>query len=134
MFDIAPAYCQDLEFEATARLGVGKSHAKFAPGIAWYSFMPKLTINQKKAAELKDKYPVQIFGKDGTVIKDLANHPNLVDACAGVDDAIKVEYDESTFLFFVESWGQLGCKEIVKTASEQFTKKLDELNSLVGKL
>jgi len=123
---------QDLEFEATAKLGVGKEHAKFAPGLAWYSFMPKITINQKNAEAIKDKYPPQIFGKDGKVIKDLAYHPNLVDACAGVDDgAIKVEYDESTYLFFVESWGQLSCKDIVITALEQFTKKLDALGVLV---
>jgi len=48
----------------------------------------------------------------------------------GTDAAIKVEYEDNDYLFFVETWGQLSCKEIVKTAIEQFTKKMEELEKV----
>ncbi len=128
---------QDLELEATASLGVGKEHAKWVPGLAWYSLKPNVTINQKskKFDEFKDKYPPQIFDKTGKIDKDFELSPNLVDAAAGVcDDIIKVEYDESTYLFFVESWGQLSCKEIMHAAIEQFDRKLDDFGRELAKL
>ncbi len=128
---------QDIEFEATAKLGVGKDHAKWVPGLAWYTYKPKLTINNnaKKIEEFKDKYPPQIFDKSGKIDKNLMLFPNLVGACEGIcDELIKVEWDESSYLFYVESWGQLSCKEIVKTAIEQFDSKIAQFEELVKKL
>lgn len=123
---------QELKFEATACLGVGKEHSKFIPGLAWYTYKPIVTINNssKKLAEYKSKYPPQIFNKDGNIDKNLIIYPNLVDACAGIcDEIIKIEYDESSFLFYIETWGQLDCKQILVTAIEQLNKKFDNANA-----
>ena len=37
---------QELEFEATAKLGIGKDHAKFAPGLVYYRFYPILKASK----------------------------------------------------------------------------------------
>ena len=86
---------QELELEATAVLGEGKDHVKFSPGLVWFNKEPKITVNNK--AELiekhKEKYPMEIFDKNGKISADLIIENNLVDACDGVcDDLIKIEY------------------------------------------
>lgn len=125
---------QELEFEATATLGTGATHAKWSPGLAWYSYKPTLTINNnsKKLEEFRDKYPQQIFDKEGKIDKNKIMDLNLVKAVDGVcDDVIKVEYDDTEFLFYLESWGQLSHKEIMSTALDILDEKLDEFDALI---
>jgi hypothetical protein len=55
-----------------------------------------------------------------------------VDACDGVnDDIVKVEYDNTSFVFHVESWGQLECKEMVDQALTIFKDELDEFTKKI---
>ena len=127
---------QEIELVATAVLGTGRDHAKWAPGHAWYTYKPNITINQKspKFDEVKDQYPSKIF-RNGKIDKNLINTPEIVDACEGVcDDVIKVDYDNSSFVFHIETWGQLDVKEIVSTAidtlndmTETFAKQAKQL-------
>jgi len=127
---------QDIEAEMTAMLGTGKQHAKWCPGSIVYAHKPIITVNSKgpKLAEFKDKYPPQIFDKKGQIDKNLINTPQLVDACDGVcDDIVKIEYEDTSFVFYVESWGQLTPREILITAAERFDAQLDELIDLVKK-
>jgi len=125
---------QELEFVATAILGKGKDHMKFSPCLAYYSYKPiiKVNNNQKLLTEFKDKYPPQIFNEKGEIKKELINTPQLIDAVEGVcDDLVKVEYKEDEFVFYIESWGQLSCKEIMKTAVKILKQKLDEFVSFI---
>ncbi len=121
---------QDIEVEATARLGVGKEHSKWSACHVWYTYEPKITVNNSspKLEQCKDKYPPQAFDKSGKLSKDMIISNNVVDACDGVcGDVVKVEYNEKNFIFNVEPWGQLGAKEIVSKAAEIFKEQLDEL-------
>jgi len=123
---------QKLELEATATLGQGKDHMKWSPGVIYYTYLPIITVNNSaKIGEFKSKYPPQIFDKSGKIDKDAIQGP-LIDAVDGVnDDIIKVEYDKNSFVFHVESFEQLSCSEIIETAADIFTKKLDELQSVI---
>ena len=124
---------QDIELEATAMLGKGKDHVKWSAGIAWHTYKPKVTVNNnsKYFEAFKDKYPPQVF-KNGKIDKLLIEDKNLVDACDSVnDDIVKVDYDNSAFVFHVESWGQLDCKEIVNQALGIFQDELDEFSKKV---
>lgn len=118
---------QELELEATAVLGRGKQHMKFAPCLAWYSYKPKVTVNNsaKDFAAFKDKFPVQIF-KDNKIDVKLIEEHNLYDAVDGVNDEIvKVENDQTNFVFTVEPFGQLSVQEIVAAAAERLNELLE---------
>lgn len=120
---------QELELEATAILGIGKTHAKFSPALAWYTYKPKITVNNdtQKLAEYKDKYPPQIF-KDGKIDKSLIEEKELWDACDGVNkDIVSIEYDQTTIIFNIEPWGQLTPYEIATLAIEHFQTSLEQL-------
>ena len=123
---------QELELEATAMLGEGKDHVKFSPGLVWFNKEPKITINNK--AELieknKEKYPIEIFDKNGKISADLIIDNNLVDACDGVcDELVKVEYNDKNFIVHVEPWGQLPPAEMVSNAAVMFTEMLTEFET-----
>jgi len=122
---------QELELEATAVLGKGKVHAKWSPCLTWYSYKSNLNVNNKspKFAEFKEKYPPQIFDKNGKISKEKIIELNLVDAVDGVcDDVVKVEYDKSQMIFYVEPWGQLSVKDIVTTALKSLKKEFQEFD------
>jgi DNA-directed RNA polymerase subunit D len=125
---------QEIEFIAKACLGLGKEHSKWIPGNVWYTYKSDVKINNssKKLEEFKDKYPPQIFDKQGKIDKNKIIDPNIIDACDGVcEDILKIEYDETSFVFYVESWGQLTPKDIVITALDKMDSQLTDLTKVV---
>ncbi len=125
---------QELEFVATAVLGKGEVHAKWSPCHVWYTYNPNLKINNKNPdiVKFKDMYPPQIFNKKGEIEESLILENNLVDAVAHVNpNIIKVDYNDTEYVFHVESWGQLSAKEIVSQALIMFDLKLDEIEKLL---
>lgn len=120
---------QEIQLEATAILGFGHDHSKWSPCHVYYTQEPIITVNNKssKVEQFKDKYPPQVFDKSGKISKDLINTPQLVDACEDVcRDIVSIEYKEDSFVFYLESWGQLKPVEIVKEAFKSFDQKLDD--------
>jgi DNA-directed RNA polymerase subunit D len=125
---------QELEMIAVAVLGKGKDHAKFSPGHVWYTYKPKLKITNNKELIKKniENYPPDIFNKKGEIDEKAILEKNLVDAVTHVnEDIIKVEYDDTEYVFQLETWGQLSCKEIILTSLDIFNKKIDELDKLI---
>jgi len=121
---------QDIELEATAVLGRGKIHTKWSPCRAWFSHNAKITVNNKstKLEEHREKYPPQIFNQSNEIDKNLIIDFNLIDAVDGIcDDVVSVEYENDAYIFNIESWQQLSCKEIAVTAVDVFQQRLDEL-------
>lgn len=124
---------QKLELVATASLGVGKDHAKYQPGFIYYTYKPKITIKNdpKRIQQFKDKYPRGAV-KNGKFDKEAILKDNLYDACIGVDDELlKVEYEKDSFIFHIETFGQLKPEEIVKAAVEASNQKLDEFSKKI---
>ena len=128
---------QHLELEATAVLGQGKVHMKWSPGHAHYNYEPKITVKHdpQKLSEVGDNYPPQIFGEDGKIDRNLINTPALVDACDGVcDDLVKVERIDNSFVFNVESFGQLEPKKMVQEAVKIFQEQIEEFTDQIKEL
>jgi DNA-directed RNA polymerase subunit D len=126
---------QELELEATAILGTGREHVKFAPCLAWYEYKPKVTVNNnhKDFDKFKDKYPPQVIA-NGKIDAKLIEQHNLYEACDGVNDEIvKIEKDPTTFIFHVELWGQLSPSEILASAADHFTVLLEDFSAKLGK-
>ncbi|MFH1770466.1 MAG: DNA-directed RNA polymerase subunit D [archaeon] len=125
---------QEIQLMATAKLGKGKNHMKWSPGTVHFVQEPTLTINNKspKLVIFKEKYPSKAFDKKGQLDKKSILDNNLVDACQGVcDEVLKVDYSDSDFIFYIESWGQLDCKTIVIEAIKVFNDQLTEFAKLM---
>ena len=129
---------QGLEFEATAVLGKGEEHAKWCPGLAFYKHKPIIEIgNVKNPEEVVEKTHGNIFEiKNGKleVIKDNLFKYDLAGIAEKVSNGeIKVKYDND-IIFYLETWGQLSCKEILNQALKIFDETFDEFNEVVKKL
>ena len=129
---------QTLELEATAVLGKGKAHSKWSPGLVYYKHKPIIEIgNVKNPEEVVEKTHGNIFEiKNGKleVVKDNLFKYDLAGIAEEVSKGeIKVTYDND-IIFYIESWGQLSCKEILNQAIEIFNETFDELNEEVKKL
>ena len=75
-----------------------------------------------------DKFP-KVAIKDGKLDEDALLKDDLYESCESVDEsALKVDYEKDTFVFTLESFGQLSSEEILKTAIDRFNAKLDEFS------
>lgn len=130
---------QKLEFEATAILGKGKDHTKWSPGLVYYKNMPVININKqcKNPEVVIEQCPQNVFEvKNNKLVlnKDNLLKCHLCNACVDICEpkgAITLEKDNNDFIFYVESWGQLSCKEIIdealkiiKDTSDEFIKEI----------
>ena len=122
---------QALELEAVAVLGKGKEHSKWSPAHVYYKNVPIIEIgNVKNPDEVVSNCPVGVFEIKGgklAVKKDKLYDCNLCNACVDISNgAVKVEPDEKNFVFYVESFGQLSVKEILKQAVDELNEKCDQ--------
>jgi len=123
---------QEVELEATATLGKGKTHAKWSPGLVYYKYKPYIEINQnniKDPNKIKESCPQDVFKVEKNKLKiDEANLSkcHLCAACQDISPGIKLNDKETEFIFYLESWGQLTIKEIVKEVFDIFKEDLDE--------
>ncbi|MCB9362205.1 DNA-directed RNA polymerase subunit D [Candidatus Woesearchaeota archaeon] len=128
---------QEIAFVATACLGRGKEHMKWSPGNVWYTYQAKIKVNNasKQFDAFKSNFPPQVFDKKGKIDASLITTPQLIDACEGIcDDVVKVEYDSTSFVFYVESWGQLSCKEMVVEGLNILSNQLAEFDKKLSAL
>lgn len=132
---------QNLECVGFAVLGQGKTHIKFSPGLMFYNYYPKVTIDNNKAKleKFKEQYPSVIFNDKGEIDENIINKfiekPSLADACEGIcDNLLKIERNESNIIFYLESFGQLKQKEILYSALDMIDIKLDQFKKELKKL
>ncbi len=128
---------QELEIEVTAVLGKGKEHAKWSPGHVWYKYKPYIEIvkNPDNAEEIVKICPKDVFEikNKKLAIKNL-DECHLCGACVDIANGdIKLNEKDTEFIFYVESFGQLDCSEIVKVAVETVEKQLEEFGNLLNK-
>lgn len=126
---------QKLELEATAVLGKGSEHSKWAPGHIYYRKKPVFKAgNVKNPDDVVNACPPGVFevrhGKlvanDRLLLKyDLAG---VVEEVSNGDASIE-ETDD--FVFFLESFGQLSCGEILEVAAESLETQLQEFEKLL---
>jgi len=126
---------QFLELEASAILGEGKEHIKWSPGLAYYKYKPIIEIGKYKDASIIAKVcPVDVFDvKEGKLAINKDNHLkcHLCGACQDIDPGIKLNESDSEIVFYLESFGQLSCKDILFKAMDIFDKQLSELQKKV---
>ena len=124
---------QEIECEFTASLGKGKEHSKWIPAHVHYKYLPVIEIGKdiENPKEVADSCPVNVFEvkSNKLAIKNL-NACHLCGACVDASEGkVKLNEKDSDFLFYVESFGQLDCSEIISKATEIIDGQLDELDS-----
>ncbi|MFH1328335.1 MAG: DNA-directed RNA polymerase subunit D [Candidatus Bathyarchaeota archaeon] len=134
---------QRLRFEAHAKLGMGKQHAKWQPVSACaYKYVPIIEINKKTCdacEECVKACPKRVLGiKQGKLsvqrLLDCTLCLECVKKCPKKPPAIEVEGDVNSFIFNVESTGCLPAERILSEATKIFTGKIEKLMKEVKKM
>nr|MDO8086624.1 DNA-directed RNA polymerase subunit D [Candidatus Sigynarchaeum springense] len=150
-----------LVFEAYARLGLGKDHAKYqAATKATYKYYPEIMINQAALKDYKFKGDnendplvkmcprgVLKWEKNELVMNTIESKSspksglsncNLCETCmkvAGVPkDAVVVKAVPGKFIFFLESSGALPTERIMLEGIKIFREKVKQFGTLVSEL
>ena len=126
---------QRLELEATATLGTGKQHSKWAPGHIYYKQREVLKAgNLKNPDAIVKACPEGVF--DIKAGKLVANETLLLkyDLAGTVEDVSNGEaHLEATndYIFRLESFGQLSCTEIMEKAAECLETQFNDFEKLI---
>jgi len=123
---------QSLELEATAVLGKGRQHMKWNPCHVYYKYKPIIEItgdvkNPEAIIEMDHNNIFEIKDRKLVINKDRVLDCDLSLDFSEIDKNVKVTASNTDFVFYIESFGQLSCKDIVNKAIDIFDEQLDEL-------
>lgn len=129
---------QELQFEATAQLGIGKEHVKWQGAVVGYKNKPKITIgkNVEPRSEYVESCPMGILKVESNklIISDPLKCSLCLQCAEVTDNKISVGAVEDSFVFNVESVCGLTIEDVVLTAGEILEKKVDEFRKKIKKL
>jgi len=131
---------QSLEFTAIARLGFGKEHAKWQPGVVAYKYMPTFEVDLKACDACEaciQSCPKNIIELSEGKVKIIdVERCTICRACveACPRGAIRIGYDASKFIFRLESTGALPPEQILLKATEALGEKCREFMKQVKRL
>jgi DNA-directed RNA polymerase subunit D len=126
---------QKLKLEAYARLGKGKTHAKWqSVSMCAYKYYPKITTPTdkcKSCSKCVDSCPKKVLViKDEKVdVRDLLACNLCMDcvgACPKEPSPLKVDWEKNAFIMNIESTGALPPERVLREATKLLDKQLDE--------
>ena len=131
---------QELQFVATAQLGIGREHAKWKAAVVGYKNLPKIKVNEidkKDIEKFVDVCPRGVFkiNNGKLVVKD-PEDCNLCMQCveASKKGEIQVTPVEDAFVFNVESISGLKPEEIVLLAAKILGSKMEKFKKALKKV
>ena len=134
---------QKISFEARARLGRGREHAKWSPvSAATHKYVPRIIIDSEKCIGTNCAKCIKVCPKGILKIKDnkLVVEDELActlcrqceKACPA--DAISVSWRPNSYIMYIESTGVLKPERIILEASKILEEKADNLLSELEKI
>ncbi len=125
---------QKIDVVMTAVMGQGKDHTKWTPALAHYKQEPVLKVGKVQDPEALAKVCTdgvfKIKGNNVELVQDKVYDSNLLEAYAEADKGVTLTYSEN-IVFYLESWGQLSCKEILTTSADILVEKVEEMEKLI---
>ena len=124
---------QEIELNATTKLGTGNEHAKFSPGLMFYREIVDIKIAADCPKEVVDVCPKKILKiKNGKVISTDDEKCDICEACLEVckkqkKDSIKLNPTKE-LIINLESFGQLPVDQIFKRAIVVLKKDLEKIS------
>jgi len=131
---------QRIRLEAYAKLGRGKVHAKWQPVSACtYRYKPIVRIDYSRCnacGECVEICPRKVFVKEGEKIviakeMECTLCTDCVRVCKIKPPPIQISWDNSTFIFYVESVGSLPVERIIFEALKIYEEKFSEFMNLL---
>lgn len=129
---------QELEFESLAQLGIGRNHVKWQGAIVGYKNKPMITIGRdvKPKAEYIEHCPAKILKINGNklVVTDPFKCILCMQCVELSGGKIKVESEDDSFIFNVETASGLKPEDVVLRSAEILENKLNEFGKDLKKL
>lgn len=122
---------QQLQIEAVARLGIGREHAKFSPGLAYYRAYPILKVNKDSNIKACLEKISNLTQKGSNLEINNVLEWNEASEQICEDNKIEVGLSKDKFIFTIESWGQIDVKRLPVLGVDYFNEKLKELTKLL---
>jgi len=119
---------QELKIKGTTKMGIGKDHAKFSPGILFYRNVCEIILDKQFEDVIKKSFPensIKVKGDKIIVMDDKEN--SIVDFCEGLASRNKTEAEVKNtgeLVFTIESFGQMSSEDVFKKAIENLEKEL----------
>ncbi|MEI7961278.1 MAG: DNA-directed RNA polymerase subunit D [archaeon] len=129
---------QNIKVEMTAVMSSGEEHVKFQPAIVSYnelmevkndkSYDTKAIVIEMPKGSIEVKAG-KLFFADPYNVEHQNQHLDILRKYG-----VEVKFSDSDFVLTIESTGQLSAKEVLESAIDEVTKKLDELEEHIKKL
>jgi len=129
---------QKLRVEMQAEMNSGSEHAKWQPAVMGYREVPEIQIAKECNAcgECVKACPLGILEEKGKkIVLTDATKCTLCGACTDscAQDALRLEFDSSTYIFNIEPLAGLSIKEAVSGAVKELSEKSKEFAKALGK-
>jgi DNA-directed RNA polymerase subunit D len=126
---------QKIKLEAYARLGKGKTHAKWQPvSVCAYKYYPKIETPKEKCddcTKCADICPKKVLAMKGEKldVRDIVACNmcmDCVEACPKKEEGIQVSWEKDSFIMNIESTGAIPPERVVQEATKILDKQLKE--------
>lgn len=123
---------QRLRFDAKARVGTAREHAKFQAGLASYRHVYRVEIRNEGAVKSEGGDPEKIKEESSSSagLSD-ASISLLKDVEEKDPDAVHLYKNPDQFIFYVETYGNLSLHDLLRAAFDVLEEKIKEVEEVL---
>ena len=128
---------QEIEFNATTKIGLGIEHSKFSPGVMFYRNVAEITLDKELKGKIRGLCPENEIKEKGNKITVIDNQKKeIADICESVSNGeekkAEIEFKKD-LIITVETFGQMSPEEMFKKSIDELRKDLESVSKKVEK-